>query len=560
MVNRSVLSRLTRTSIRTLIIGLVLTCLVGVMPVTEVAASTGIHPDWVIQSTITQNDHSIVDAAFADSTNGCAVGSDGDMFVTHDGGQTWSVYASSTTDNLVRVRFLDAHHGYVVGGQTILRTSDGGRTWRKIVSSSIPSGIVDVAAPASGTLYVVSNETNSEGAYVSTDDGTTWQELTLPSVLYLSGIAFTSATEGWISYGDGLFHTTDAGQTWTQALSGRLYSGAFADSSNGYALGDTVVQRTTDGGATWTASPVPVPQNEYLHSSALTPGGQGIVATGSSIFGTQDGGATWHDQTIPLNSKTVNAVGFRGADLFAIVDGHFMHYGPLPNQPAPTSVPVPTGRPLPTSLPRPTSTAMLSKATALPSLHVTAITPHTVVVGSRVRLMLRGSGFDTVATVTIGRQDITDATFSGSNMLSFTLPHDLQPGTYDVAVTEPDGRTAILRHSLTVLPHLTLTAHALHSTVKQGDTEIILVQTLPGAQLSVRVTTSNGHALPHVGVKVQKGTHGQMRVLMAIGKGVTPGVENVTITAQVGQQQAKTTRTFRVVPSGAHRNATLRWS
>jgi photosystem II stability/assembly factor-like uncharacterized protein len=68
--------------------------------------------------------------AFGGPLNGAAVGSDGVILNTTDGGVTWSVVRSDQADTLYDVAYRDAMNALAVGtGGTILRSTDGGGTW-----------------------------------------------------------------------------------------------------------------------------------------------------------------------------------------------------------------------------------------------------------------------------------------------------------------------------------------------------------------------------------------------------------------------------------------------
>src|SRR5260370_38113224 len=69
--------------------------------------------------------------AVLDPNTAVAVGALGMIVRTTDGGATWKVQWSGTTQHLFGVSFTDANTGTVVGDNgTILRTADGGGTWK----------------------------------------------------------------------------------------------------------------------------------------------------------------------------------------------------------------------------------------------------------------------------------------------------------------------------------------------------------------------------------------------------------------------------------------------
>jgi photosystem II stability/assembly factor-like uncharacterized protein len=67
---------------------------------------------------------------FATPARGWAVGGEGVIVATTDGGLTWRPQKSGVGDDLYDVKFFDGSEGWVVGrGGTMLHTTDGGRTW-----------------------------------------------------------------------------------------------------------------------------------------------------------------------------------------------------------------------------------------------------------------------------------------------------------------------------------------------------------------------------------------------------------------------------------------------
>jgi photosystem II stability/assembly factor-like uncharacterized protein len=74
--------------------------------------------------------------SFVDRSRGWAVGAEGQVFATRNGGRTWTPQASRTTADLFDVKFLDASEGWAAGaGGTLLHTTDGGARW-----AVVPSG------------------------------------------------------------------------------------------------------------------------------------------------------------------------------------------------------------------------------------------------------------------------------------------------------------------------------------------------------------------------------------------------------------------------------------
>ena len=72
----------------------------------------------------------LYDVDFVNATNGWAVGVYGTIIRTTDGGKTWIRQISGNNYWLNGVSFTDINNGTVVGEVgTILRTTDGGENW-----------------------------------------------------------------------------------------------------------------------------------------------------------------------------------------------------------------------------------------------------------------------------------------------------------------------------------------------------------------------------------------------------------------------------------------------
>ena len=104
---------------------------------------------------------------FVDNNTGFAVGENGKIIKTTNGGLTWVSQNSGTSNGLASVFFTDATHGYAVGGaSTLTKTADGGNTWT-VTSFTSPFNLVDVFFPSTNTGYFV--ETHSQ--IIETVDG-----------------------------------------------------------------------------------------------------------------------------------------------------------------------------------------------------------------------------------------------------------------------------------------------------------------------------------------------------------------------------------------------------
>lgn len=190
------------------------------------------------------------------------------------------------------VDFVDAEHGWVVGEfGTILRTTDGGRSW-KLLDSGV--------------------EINSGG---------TLTEITFRQVKFFDRLNGVVGGYTVLGTNDGageqlILRTTDGGETWQVTLRFRNLSGTryldmfFLDATHGWFFIDGYgTLRTLDGGFSWKKiSNVPPPFS--------TGGGVQVIPTGLSklfftspakgwggltaetVYSTTDSGKTWHQRYV----------------------------------------------------------------------------------------------------------------------------------------------------------------------------------------------------------------------------------------------------------------------
>ncbi|MBC8179615.1 hypothetical protein H8E88_00685, partial [candidate division KSB1 bacterium] len=110
-----------------------------------------------------------------DGQTGWAVGSNGVIVHTSDGGSSWSSQTSGTSNYLLSVHFSDSRTGWAVGGYgTIVHTSDGGSSWSSQTSGT-SNWLWSVHFSDSQTGWAV----GSNGTIVHTSDGgSSWSSQT----------------------------------------------------------------------------------------------------------------------------------------------------------------------------------------------------------------------------------------------------------------------------------------------------------------------------------------------------------------------------------------------
>jgi len=298
---------------------------------------------WFPPNRITDKDLNAVWFA-NDFLHGWTVGNktDGDDWViggTEDA-TTWITKTCSITNtqNLSGISFTSVYSeaGWAVGANgTILKSSDGGETWEDQSCSNCPSGVALNAVYAiSPTLaYAVGDSADGYGYIITTTNGNNWsrwEDTGLPEYhLYDISFAYSSST-GWTGWAVGKDKTAEKGQVvkithaesnpvWEdqsdkaqldfgialKALHGVCVLNSILITPTVWAVGDTeAIIVSKDGGSNWYPKGTELPSDaefRAVHFPYLSTGC--IVGTKhqtaeekdkTTILKTYDGGETWH--------------------------------------------------------------------------------------------------------------------------------------------------------------------------------------------------------------------------------------------------------------------------
>jgi len=235
------------------------------------------------------------------------------IYKTGDGGKSWTMQFTNPDSRAFydAMAFWDEQTGIAVGDPvdgrfTILRTANGGRTWKPVPAANSPEALPgDGAFAASGTCLTVYGDRHawfgtggsaSARVFRSTDRGATWAVAATPILAgnASSGVfslAFADAERGVAVGGDyrvergtsdNLVFTNDGGRTWAFAGETRLRSFrsavAYVPGSKGrrlIAVGPGGTDMSADSGRTWT----PLGDEGY-HALSIAPGGRTAWAVG----------------------------------------------------------------------------------------------------------------------------------------------------------------------------------------------------------------------------------------------------------------------------------------
>jgi photosystem II stability/assembly factor-like uncharacterized protein/dienelactone hydrolase len=194
------------------------------------------------------------------------VGSPANMMVSHDGGLTWTSNSmNSDCKMLFDIKMFDKNNGVVCAASDedmeksnalILKTSDGGKSWKKVYQSNRPfEGTWKASFPTKEVGYVTIQSYNpnpnvkQQRIAKTTDGGETWQEINLVADAGARefGIGFIDENHGFVGTMNTGYETKDGGKTWTTVNLGmacnkiRIYKDANGK-TYGYAIGVDVLK------------------------------------------------------------------------------------------------------------------------------------------------------------------------------------------------------------------------------------------------------------------------------------------------------------------------------
>ncbi len=277
------------------------------------------------------------DLYFINETTGWAVGFQGQIAKTTDGGTTWVDQSVDIKKDLTGVYFFDEQKGFICGNSRyILSTTDGGTNWKIDSLEVIPNSKANNKKilffdELNGRILSSVNSSGVLHGYIlnTTDGGVTWS-ISFEADKDFLDIDYYDPTHAIISGKDATsnFYTKD-GTTWTNCPkvefpSTVVYTRSdnnavdMVDENTAYIVGwgskvglqPSILIKTTDGGETWTYLEQLTENRQYdnLWGVKFKDTQNGFALGGSSsggsiLYKTSDGGQNWIRSYVPFGSS-----------------------------------------------------------------------------------------------------------------------------------------------------------------------------------------------------------------------------------------------------------------
>ena len=152
----------------------------------------------------------LTDVYFVNELVGWAVGLQGAIFRTADGGATWVSQFTDTTRTFRAVHFTDAAFGWAVGvrvtgvNNTVYKTTNGGSSWTNVSMADPNVFANDVVFTDPNTGFVVGGLSGGQAVVFTTvDGGETWGRQTVSGVtasqfFALAVVSESTGVDGWV--------------------------------------------------------------------------------------------------------------------------------------------------------------------------------------------------------------------------------------------------------------------------------------------------------------------------------------------------------------------------
>ena len=287
----------------------------------------------------------LVAVSFTSADSGWIAGDKGYLASTTDGGRTWRKYTLNTTEDINEIYFRNEKNGYLVAGRKLFVTSDAGATWRETViyragdfRNSTPEFLSIRFADKKNGL-VVGSVLNRGGEVIDSlvmrteDGGETWRRVVVPSKTELFHLDYNGSSHGWIVGDEGvILATVDGGNTWILQNSKTklaLFNVDFRDDDEGYAVGEKgIILRTENGGLNWEKVLATNVSATLMRVDFADDKNGWIVGYGGTVLRSGDKGRTWTRQETGTSNHLYGLFMTKKYGWALGAKGSLLHYQP----------------------------------------------------------------------------------------------------------------------------------------------------------------------------------------------------------------------------------------
>jgi len=278
----------------------------------EVVKTTNGGLNWI---DVSQESYIAYSMYFINSSVGVYGCSDGRVYRTVDGGNTWNFAMCPSSLDITSIQFINSTTGFGFGsGSVYIKTTDAGLTWDEFsIGTGNIASLLDADMTANGNLHAV----GTYGTMIrSSNSGSTFVSQPYVTQHSITDIEFLDVNTGYAvaGFGDGdILKTTNAGETWVSQTSSYtlpLYGISFTNAETGYLAGSIDIKKTTNGGANW-LNVYSSTQNEIFGDIFFTNVNTGYaVGSYGKLLKTTNAGVNWNSSSIPNAGTFLNSIFF----------------------------------------------------------------------------------------------------------------------------------------------------------------------------------------------------------------------------------------------------------
>ncbi|MGB0982036.1 MAG: VPS10 domain-containing protein [Winogradskyella sp.] len=286
--------------------------------------------------TVSKSDPNVIYVGGGEKTVRGNVSSGYGIWKSEDAGKTWTSSGLKNSRHVPRIAVHPTNHNIVYAGvlgniykptqeRGVYKSSDGGKTWKKILFSNEHAGVVDLILDPTNprvlyastwrinrTPYSLNSGGDGSALWKSTDSGDTWTEISThkgfpEGTLGIIGVTVSpiNSQRVWaiIENKDngGLYRSDDGGETWKHVNSERklrqrawYYTRLYADTEdvNTVYVLNVRYHKSTDGGKTFGTYNAPHGDHHDLWIAPENPKRM-IIGDDGGAQVTYNGGKTW---------------------------------------------------------------------------------------------------------------------------------------------------------------------------------------------------------------------------------------------------------------------------